>query len=91
MTPDLDLVPTRRLGAPPARVWRAWTDPGQLKQWFVPAPWRLAEVSMDVRPGGRFDTVMAGPGGERHEAIDIHQGWGTALNQLSALLERETE
>ena len=27
----------RFINAPPARVYAAWTDPAQLKEWFGPA------------------------------------------------------
>lgn len=64
---DLDLMLERRLAAPPAKVWRALTEPELLKQWFAPKPWRTVEVAIDPRPGGRFFTRMAGPGGEAEE------------------------
>ena len=68
MTPnaELDLVLERRIAFPPDRIWRAYTDPERLKRWWVPRPWSLAEADLDVRPGGRFDTVMRGPDGEEH-------------------------
>lgn len=62
-----ELVLDRFLDAPRALVWRCWTEPELLKQWFCPAPWRVSEVVMDVRAGGRMFTVMEGPNGERHE------------------------
>lgn len=65
MNPDLDLVLTRDVAHPPAALWRAWTEPALLKEWFCPAPWKLAEVEIDLRPGGRYNSVMAGPDGER--------------------------
>jgi uncharacterized protein YndB with AHSA1/START domain len=46
-------------------VWRAWTDPGLLPQWFCPRPWQTVEVEMDLRPGGAFNAVLQGPDGER--------------------------
>ena len=38
MNPDLDLTLQRVIRAPRAVVWRAWTEPSQLEQWWVPAP-----------------------------------------------------
>lgn len=49
--------------APRERVWRAWTDPAALKQWFRTTPeftTPLAEV--DLRVGGRFRLGMQQPG-----------------------------
>jgi uncharacterized protein YndB with AHSA1/START domain len=59
-----DLVLDRVLKAPIERVWRAWTDAEQLKQWWCPRPWTTPEAVIDLRPGGRFYTRMEGPDGE---------------------------
>lgn len=53
----------RRIDAPPAAVWRAWTEPALLKRWFAPAPWTVSHVELDVRPGGASLIVMRGPDG----------------------------
>ena len=49
----------------PATIWRAWTEPELLKQWFCPKPWQTTEATIDLRPGGAFGTVMQGPDGTR--------------------------
>lgn len=56
--PATDLILTRRLAAPRALVWRCWTDPELLVQWFVPRPHRVVDCQIDLRPGGRFNTVF---------------------------------
>ena len=56
-----DLVIERILDVPRELVWRAWTDPEVLKQWFTPAPWTTPECRIDLRPGGGFFTLMRGP------------------------------
>lgn len=40
--------------APPARVFRAWTDPRVVEQWFGPAPNTLHSAAIDLRPGGSW-------------------------------------
>lgn len=65
--PDKDLVLDRRLAATPAQLWRCWTEPDLLCRWFCPPPWRVTSAVIEPWPGGRFETVMEGPGGERHE------------------------
>lgn len=65
---ELDLRLERTVPVRPSTIWRCWTEPELLKGWFCPRPWRLAEVTMDLRPGGRFDSVMEGPNGERFES-----------------------
>ena len=63
MTKTNDLVLERTLSAPRDLVWRAWTDPKLLKQWFAPKPFEISEVEMDLRPGGIFRIRMVGPDG----------------------------
>lgn len=62
--PTLDLVLERVVPVAPERVWRAWTEPERLMQWFCPRPWRTTECQIDLRPGGVFRTVMQSPEGE---------------------------
>lgn len=67
--PTLDLVIDRIVPVPPSRVYKAWTNPEHLKQWFCPKPWTVSDCEMELRPGGRFFTVMNGPDGERFENL----------------------
>lgn len=64
----LDLELKREVAVPPRLVWRAWTEPELLMKWFTPAPWRTTACELDLRPGGKFRTVMEGPNGERHDS-----------------------
>jgi uncharacterized protein YndB with AHSA1/START domain len=54
---------TRLIAAPPATLYRAWTDPEILKQWFAPLPYTTPRAEMDVRVGGANFIVMRGPDG----------------------------
>ena len=47
MTEMLDLVLERTLNAPRELVWKAWTDPKLLKQWFAPKPYEISEVEIN--------------------------------------------
>jgi uncharacterized protein YndB with AHSA1/START domain len=60
---DRELVLTMMLDAPREKVWRAWTEPELLKQWFAPAPFTTPHAELDVRPGGASLIVMAAPDG----------------------------
>ena len=62
--PKLDLVLERELDVPVDLVWKAWTTPEHLKHWFVPKPWSITDVKMDLRPGGVFSTTMRSPDGQ---------------------------
>ena len=61
---DRELVLTRLIDAPRAKLFRAWTDPALLKQWFAPLPWTAPHAELDVRPGGANLVVMRGPDGK---------------------------
>jgi uncharacterized protein YndB with AHSA1/START domain len=59
-----ELSLTRLIDAPRAKVFRCWTDPELLKQWFAPAPYTTPKAELDVRPGGANLIVMRGPDGQ---------------------------
>jgi len=60
---DRELVLTRTINAPREKVFRAWTAPDLLKQWFAPLPYTTPAAQMDVRPGGSSRIVMRAPDG----------------------------
>ena len=62
-TSDRELVSTRLVPAPRALVWRVWTDPHHLAQWWGPNGFTNTIRQMDVRPGGRWSLIMHGPDG----------------------------
>ncbi|PRX44532.1 uncharacterized protein YndB with AHSA1/START domain [Prauserella shujinwangii] len=62
MNPDLDLSIERVIAAPRKVVWDAWTDPGSLAQWWLPAPTVCRVDRLEVRPGGAFVTRMSEDG-----------------------------
>jgi len=44
----------RFINAPRARVYAAWTDPAQLKEWWGPETVRTRNFAADVRVGGKY-------------------------------------
>ncbi|MEO6293208.1 MAG: SRPBCC family protein [Burkholderiaceae bacterium] len=62
----LDLTFERIIDVPPHLVWRAWTEPELMIQWFCPLPWKTIDAEVDVRPGGIFRTTMQSPEGQEH-------------------------
>lgn len=56
----------RRLAAPPARVFAAFTDPALLARWWGPDGYSAPVVELDVREGGAYHTVMRSPEGTEH-------------------------
>jgi uncharacterized protein YndB with AHSA1/START domain len=60
---DRDLILTRIINAPPEKVFRAWTEPELIKQWFAPLPWTTPFAETDLRPGGASVITMRSPEG----------------------------
>ncbi len=52
------LTIARHIKAPPATVWRAWSEPQHFAKWWIPAPIECQVVKLDLRPGGGFETRM---------------------------------
>ncbi|MEO7774334.1 MAG: SRPBCC family protein [Steroidobacteraceae bacterium] len=61
---ELDLVLERIVDVPREAVWKAWTIPARLMQWFTPVPWKTVACEIDLRPGGVFSTTMQSPEGQ---------------------------
>lgn len=54
---------TRVYDAPRDLVWRAWTDPKHMAQWFGPRGFTSSVPELDGRVGGNLRIVMHGPDG----------------------------
>jgi uncharacterized protein YndB with AHSA1/START domain len=61
-TADREIVISRVLDAPRELVWRAWTEPEHLAQWWGPDGFTSTIQEMDVRVGGVLRLVMHGMG-----------------------------
>ena len=56
----------RFINATPARVFAAWTDPAQLKQWFGPEWVQTREILAEAEVGGKFRwDLITGNGDEK--------------------------
>ena len=61
-----DFVISRVFDAPRALVWKAWTDPKQMAQWWGPKGFTNPVCELDVRPGGAIRIDMRGSDGVVH-------------------------
>ncbi|KUH92789.1 SRPBCC domain-containing protein [Mycobacterium sp. IS-3022] len=66
-TKNLDLERSYR--APIETVWRAWTEPDMLRQWWGPEKTFVPECEIDLVVGGKVYVVM-----EAGEAMGKYQG-----------------
>ncbi len=61
---DRDLLLNRDIAASAQQLYRCWTEPALIRQWFAPKPWTVPEAHADVHPGGSSLIIMRGPDGE---------------------------
>ena len=66
VTAEYTLV--RHFDAPADLVFRAWTEPERFARWFGPRALEtpLSMISLDVRPGGRWQAAVVTPDGTAH-------------------------
>ena len=64
LDPKLDLSFELESELSPELIWKAWTTPSLLTEWFCPKPWKTTHAEIDLRPGGKFHTIMRGPEGQ---------------------------
>jgi uncharacterized protein YndB with AHSA1/START domain len=70
---DAELVITRLLNAPRELVFKAWTEPKHLMQWWGPQGFRNTSSNIDVKPGGRFELHMTGPDGVSYPCLGYYE------------------
>jgi uncharacterized protein YndB with AHSA1/START domain len=61
--PEAQLNLSRVFSAPRDIVFRAWTDPHHLAQWWGPRGCSTVIDEMDIRPGGAWRYAMHAPDG----------------------------
>jgi uncharacterized protein YndB with AHSA1/START domain len=69
MAPIKEVSFERIYDAPIDQVWKAWTDPKLLKQWWGPNDVTIQECEVELRVGGKFYIVM-----EAGEAMGPYKG-----------------
>lgn len=62
-----EIVFTRIFDAPRELVWKAWTDPKHLAQWWGPKGFTNTIQEIDAKPGGIWRFVMHGPDGTDYQ------------------------
>ncbi len=61
---DFELTITRRYDAPRDLVFKAWTDPVHLAQWWACDGFTISHCAADARPGGSWRICMVAPDGK---------------------------
>ena len=72
-TPPPALVVTRTFPASQERIFKAWTDAGQLSRWFAPSDDYTTKADVDLRTGGAYRIEITHSGGNVHTVIGTYQ------------------
>lgn len=70
---EREFVITRVFDAPRRRVFKAWTDPKHMAQWWGPHGFTNPVCEMDVRPGGAHRIVMRSPEGVEYPIKGVYR------------------
>ena len=62
-----ELIITRIFNAPCKLVWKAWTEPEYVKNWWGPKDFTCPDAKIDFRVGGKYILCMRGPAGTDFE------------------------
>lgn len=60
-TSDCEIISTRIFNFPRELIYRAWTEPDHLKNWWGPTGFTNTFNEFDLRPGGKWSFIMHGP------------------------------
>ncbi len=63
---NVEIVIERVFDAPRELVWKMWTDPEHVAQWWGPRGLTTRVDELDLRPGGNWRYVMLGPDGSEY-------------------------
>lgn len=70
-TADRELLLTRVFDAPRSLVFKAWTEPERIKQWWGPRGAVTLSCEMDFRPGGLWRTRSKAPNGNEYGSRSV--------------------
>jgi uncharacterized protein YndB with AHSA1/START domain len=94
-----DFVISRTFNAPRDLVWKCFTDPERMKEWWGPKGFKVIASKMDLRPGGKTKfTVRWAPYNATEAEVktfdsnrnSMTQGWSGTFEQLDAYLAKAT-
>jgi len=69
-----ELVIVRLFGAAPELVFKAWSEPENMKKWWGPKTFTAPECKIDFRVGGTYLFCMRGPDGKNYWNAGIYKG-----------------
>jgi uncharacterized protein YndB with AHSA1/START domain len=70
---ERETVITRAFNAPRRLVFEAWTKPEHVRQWYGLKAMTMTVCDIDLRPGGAWRYVVAGPDGSEHGFSGVYR------------------
>jgi uncharacterized protein YndB with AHSA1/START domain len=70
-TNENEVVIEREFDAPRELVWKVWTEPKHVEQWWGPRGYETRVTDVDMRVGGKWNYVMIGPDGTQYPANGV--------------------
>lgn len=70
---EITLRIQRIFKAPREKVFKAWTDPQELKNWWGPAGYTTPGAEIDLRVGGAYRIAMRSPEGVVYDLYGVYQ------------------
>ncbi len=70
---DREIVLSRVFKAPRELVWKAWTDPERVRQWWGPKHFTAPHCTLDFRVGGIYLFCMRAPDGRDYWTTGVYR------------------
>jgi len=70
---ERELVINRVFNAPREQVWKAWTEPEQMKRWWGPKGFTSPVSKIDLRVGGKYLGSMRSPEGKDFWSTGVYR------------------
>ena len=70
---EREVVITRIFDAPRSLVFKMWTDPKHLVQWWGPKSFTNSVCEVDAHVGGKWRIVMRAPNGEEYPGGGVYR------------------
>jgi uncharacterized protein YndB with AHSA1/START domain len=68
-----DLIITRVFDAPRELVWKAWTEPERVKEWWGPKVFAAPVIKIDLRVGGKYLYCMRDPDDKDYWSTGVYR------------------
>ncbi len=70
---EKSLTIQRIFDAPRSKVWKAWTDPEQVKRWWGPRDFTAPMTKLNLHEGGKYLFCMRSPDGKDYYSTGVYR------------------